>query len=619
MAYTPNSYDTAEPLGGRFAGSAAAEFRTMKSAWRKSLQFPQAEATLGELASAAARAGKLLAFDTLGNLTYLLPNVVNVPDVFIALASLADNQGGGLVGYHAGRTYADGTVGDKLKEYRSVMDADFGVKGNGVDNDTAGINAALAWSAGVTNGNDRPGLYFPAGIYLHDRIAPNSLRGIDIKGVGTLDPTKRRSHLKFSGLGGTDAAWVLTSDAYIKIAGLTFDMNNVSGMTNFILFAANESIAVPPLNNFSTNFIMFEDCSFYVAPTIAVQPAQMIFAKSCSSIFFNRCNFTAQTVLKLGKDTDVDANTGNPTLANGLCVVVEINDSYINGDILCEKVYNLVVRNTQFYTVPGQTYISKVYCSGNKVAINGLFDNCVWDSSGVSNYNGVLIDWGDNASLSGNLQVTRSQLQGKNFLVQVNRGDAVVELNRCIANSGSSLNRIVQANANARNIFIRGNNNEEYLSVNTAGSVKARVKVDARTQKLPYIANDNLAADLTVAAAAAWSDLFTSNFKFGGQEVRINYRVNIKHNAVGTPAVYAVRVLLNGAVIAELTTRVTATAQNDLVVLTATKVVYIDATDASVALKLQVRQESGATLGTVQSTASATPSATGWDVELLNT
>lgn len=94
--YVPNADELTQPTGDKPVKSAAPEFRTMKAKLARALTVPEA-GEYPELANAAARANKMLGFDSLGNPTVLVPASGSAAEVLIQLASDNVAQGDALV------------------------------------------------------------------------------------------------------------------------------------------------------------------------------------------------------------------------------------------------------------------------------------------------------------------------------------------------------------------------------------------------------------------------------------------------------------------------------------------------------------------------------------------
>lgn len=501
---------------------------------------------------------------------------------------------------------------------------DFGALGDGTDQ-TAALLAAIAYANdNYSTSNYKHQIFLPAGDYLFDLIELQSLRGITFVGEGTMDPTRRKTRWAYGGPGAEDAALVIRSCAYLKFIGILFDLNSAENMGNLVRFVANESTASLPLNRFSNNWITFEDCVFYVQPAITTKPAATVWAKSCSSTVFRRCGIYCgdTTSLKLGADTDVDPDTGNPTFANGLCVITAIDDCYISGDIQREKSYLLRITDTQFAVRSDVTTVnSRLTISGGGLTFNELIENNIWDRSGVTTFTGVLIEGGTHADSSG-LTVRGNQLDGRLTLIRVNRGDAFASGNRPIAYGGGSPNRFVSIASTAKNVVVQSNNEDGYLSANLVGVAPiARMLYDERTSKFgPVITASELATAVTLPAAGAYQSLLSTTHKFGGGYVRINYSVCVLHKEAATTRAYTTRVLVDGVLVAGTVRRSTATAAGgaveDQVTIAMGHVVYIDATDEAVTIELQAAQASGGgPYGIVQG--ADTVARTSWAVELI--
>jgi Pectate lyase superfamily protein len=98
----------------------------------------------------------------------------------VAVDDLLSADGAGLSGYSASTFYPAITVGSKLKDFVSIKDAPFGAKGNGVDDDTAAIVAAIAFMKARGGGT----LYFPKGHYKTTATIAVDFDGLKIQGEG---------------------------------------------------------------------------------------------------------------------------------------------------------------------------------------------------------------------------------------------------------------------------------------------------------------------------------------------------------------------------------------------------------------------------------------------------
>lgn len=536
-------------------------------------------------------------------------------------SSIGLSTGSSLVGYISDAAGALArTMQARGRERVSILD--FGPAGQGVAaDDTAALLAAVAYvNDNYSTSNYKHQIFLPAANYLFERIEMQSLRGLTFVGEGTMDATRRKTRWAYSGPGSEDAALVIRSCAYIKFIGVIFDLNSAESMDNLVLFSANESTAAAPLNRFSNLWITFEDCAFYVQPAITTKPTAAIWAKSCGNVLFRRCNlYCGDTVaLKLGADTDVDPDTGQPTFANGLCVITTLEGCYLRGDIQREKSYQLRIVDTNFGVRNDvDTEISRITLSGAELTFNDVIDNCAWDRTGVTNFTGTLIEGGTHVDSSG-LRVTGCQLDGQRTLVKVNRGDAFVAGNRPVAYSGASPNWFIAIMSTAGNVIAQSNNEAGYLSVNTSGNpILATMVHDERASRFgPTITASELALAVTLPAAGAYQSFLSTTHKFGGGYVRISYSITIQHKDGGNTRAYTSRVLLDGVLVEGTVRRASLTVADEYATLAMTHVVYIDATDDAVTIELEAQQGSGAgPFGIVQGADTVARST--WSVELL--
>lgn len=118
--------------------------------------------TLPELPAAAMRANRVLAFDSSGAPSVLVPSDGSAASVLVDLANTSDNaKNASLVGFKANGVGAVArTVRSKLLDY-AVSVKDFGAVGDGVADDTAAIQAAIDTVYSALGG----AVYFPKGRY----------------------------------------------------------------------------------------------------------------------------------------------------------------------------------------------------------------------------------------------------------------------------------------------------------------------------------------------------------------------------------------------------------------------------------------------------------------------
>ena len=247
--------------------------------------------------------------------------------------------------------------------------------------------------------------------------------------------------------------------------------------------------AEPPLSRWSNNWISFRNCVFMADATMqGDKPDQTLWIKSASSTIFEKCTFMAAgaVAIKLGADSDADPDTGAATFADGLCSITEIRDSWIAGDIVREKSYNLSLRNNQLSVRGDAPENSRLRISGGGIALNETIDNCLWDPTGVSDWDGILIEGGKHPETSGNLRISNSQLVGRRELIRIHRGTAVIECNRPVA-SGRLRECFCHDRPPCESVMMRANETGQYVSVNEAGAIKSTLLKDERTQPLPFL------------------------------------------------------------------------------------------------------------------------------------
>lgn len=159
MSYVPDADQVTEPIGSRFAGSAAEEFRAVKSRLMQTFRVPEAEPAVDVLPPVASRANKTWTTDALGRLTFTVPVSGSIGDFASQLADPVDQtKGANMTGYGYLKNYVARTVGWKLNNLGLTVD-DFKYLDDGsILTDAQAFQAAATYAAtliGTAPFNDR--------------------------------------------------------------------------------------------------------------------------------------------------------------------------------------------------------------------------------------------------------------------------------------------------------------------------------------------------------------------------------------------------------------------------------------------------------------------------------
>lgn len=226
----PYSQTTAFPGGGNFAPGVVEQtfdrteiqIQQLAEQVGRSLQAPVADGQLGPLPSATARASSFLAFDASGN-----PVAATGTGTDANLRTdLGASGGSALVGWLqnlAGAVVR--SVQAKLFDVVSVKD--FGAKGDGVTDDTAAINAAIA--SGALRIMFPPGTYNTAGNHSLDGRNGLQLLGAGV-GASILNVTHASNNLFYTGATVTNnlliSGFTVTSTSVVRTGGWVFAVVN---------------------------------------------------------------------------------------------------------------------------------------------------------------------------------------------------------------------------------------------------------------------------------------------------------------------------------------------------------------------------------------------------------
>ncbi len=187
----------------------------------RALKLAETDTTvLADLPSAAARADKLLAFDSNGQPTAISSVLGTATQLALDLVS---SLGASLIGFlQAGIGAVTRTVQAKLRDHISVRD--FGAVGNGVTNDTAAFQAFLTRLQTV-GGKGR----IPAGQYLLTSTVTLDLNGVPSEGAGSRSVSIEGDGANATILVGNHSGVIL------DIVGDPADANDVGNQTHLVL------------------------------------------------------------------------------------------------------------------------------------------------------------------------------------------------------------------------------------------------------------------------------------------------------------------------------------------------------------------------------------------------
>lgn len=201
----------------------------------RALVFAPSDTSGSTLPAAAARASKLLGFDSDGVLSLSAPTSGSAADLALDLASSANAaEGAGMIGYDPDLAYAAGTVGAKLLDQISVFDymttaqiADVRARTAALDV-TAAVQAAINAIDTATVGSWE--LLLPDGTYL---ISGSGARILEVQaGLKIRGQSLEGTRLKVAT--GSTSTTVMEDDgsaAKIELSNFTIDVNSNASVT----------------------------------------------------------------------------------------------------------------------------------------------------------------------------------------------------------------------------------------------------------------------------------------------------------------------------------------------------------------------------------------------------
>lgn len=312
----------------------------------RSIQIPTSDGALSmELPPIAQRLGKYMAFDSNGQ-----PVVSSGTGADSGLRTDLANAtivsaGAGLVGFRANDAASTArTVLQKLRDVVSVKD--FGAAGDGVADDTAAINAAIAYAATGIAGATGATVYFPTGTYLISATItlPNrvALSGSNNRGTVIKPHSSFAASYMFNAVNGTSSMFgsylrdmyidargknmtaVVWSQAWQETCGMYRVVVHFDGTTNYgVLFTDGYGGAA---------MTRIEECEIYSGSTFA----------SAAGIQVNQLSVVGGFVLTVRNCTIA----GSPTntlpygirLANDSCDIAVYHGEYVTSMLSCNGV-----------------------------------------------------------------------------------------------------------------------------------------------------------------------------------------------------------------------------------------------------------------------------------------
>ena len=197
----------------------------------------------------------------------------------VTKSELASSSGSSLIGFiNGGSGSVLRTVSNKLSEFVSVKD--FGAKGDGVTDDTAAFNAAIAY-AKLSGKNN---IYVPAGAYnISSRLTISNMSGFCIFGDGAnyfFDPTKA-TYIRYTGTTGSLIG--IDSCNSFEISDIWFGYNSNS-YNGELVWTDNTA-------GLDTNSGTFIRCVFGGETSTAINASDLLRIKKSYQIDMTECLF----------------------------------------------------------------------------------------------------------------------------------------------------------------------------------------------------------------------------------------------------------------------------------------------------------------------------------------
>ena len=483
----------------------------------------------------------------------------------------------------------------------------FGLYGDNSNNDTAALNAAIAYCDEIGN----PTLYFSAGKYLIDSLALDSVRGLKLAGDFSKDEVASNAKVWFywSGVGSSTDFFSIKSCAAMDIEDINFYSNGNSGKNSMLIFQCNDENTTLPRNKFASTNINFRNCVFLVASADSCTTAT-VHLKSVLGIAFENCSMLGERAIKLGSDTDLDPVTGLATIPDGRAVGTVFNKCTIRGNVVQERVlgadfHNCYIRENSVSYNGSDYRMSSFGVSGNEEVRNIRLDSCVTDAfavtnSGISFYTGAS---SPPSTATPSLTANNNLIQGVANGFVLSSGIAEIKGNKFIGTnvSGTGSWNAITINSGVDNIDVQNNDYLGWLSLNTS-SVIAKAIVDNRTnyEDKKYLLNRGLDNSFFLTNNSMTTVMSRSIVDIQGGFYHLSYSISILSAVDST---FTAGLAIGGTFVAGTRVReTTSTSSSKFTVISFNRTIELSDVVIGTTSDLQIRvqQNTGATYAEVK-------------------
>ena len=489
-----------------------------------------------------------------------------------------------------------GASGVWARIYNGPVHAEwFGCLGDNSTDNTTPFGNALTY----VGASERPHLLFGPGTFIMDeKILETSStnRGLIIEGQGLADTVGYRTRFYWKNSSSGIAMLRIRSFQNLTFRGIFFDSGTQTSKSHMIVFEANESPALSSL------FIHFVDCTFYERSAMSTA---LIFAKSVGGLRFIRCFDNSNKFIKLGKDSDVDPDTSNATLANGISLQTVFDQHTFMGDVIMEKVHGALFNNCFWVKTQDAAELPKIYASGGQVTRSIQFINPTLDSASIT----TNVNWfvgGDDSSTSENgpYEFIGGQLTSIADGITIPRGNARVASKFVANNSGTRRGVVIGANAGVVD-WMNSDFSDWEGAAGRTNVVDSRTAGTDASRTGRYLICDRKTSDTAFTASGSWTTFVSLSIIIPGGKLRLRFHASVTASASAASLgerTFSARVTIDGTSVDGTEVRQAAAAASETITLGGEYVFNAAATTSAVTVALQLHQSSGTNYGTVLGT-----------------